>query len=319
MDLLLLLTYAAICIFIFKIFKIPLNKWTVPTAALGGVVLVGSLVFVMNYNHPYSEIGRQYFISTPIIPAVSGLVTEVPVKPNTQLKMGDILFQIDPKPYENRVASLKAQLVMAESDLVRSNELFLKKAIPERDLELSKAKVDQLKADLATTEYELQKTTVRAPTDGMVTQLFLRPGMMASNLPLRPLMVFINKENRNFVGWFRQNSLMRLKEGDLAEVTFDGIPGKIFSGRVKYVFEVLSEGQLVASGDLNNSGQNTSGSRIPVIIEITDPEYDKFEIILPGGALGQAAIYSKHVHHVAVMRKILLRMAAWMNYVFPIH
>ncbi len=319
MDLLLLLTYTAICVAIFKIFKIPLNKWTVPTAALGGVVLVSSLVFLMNYNHPYSEIGRQYFVSTPIIPAVSGLVTEVPVKANTPLKAGEVLFQIDPKPYENRVASLKAQLVMADNDLVRANELIIKRAISARDVELAKAKVDQLKADLATSQYELEKTTVRAPTDGMVTQLMLRPGMMASNLPLRPLMVFINRENKQFVGWFRQNSLMRLSEGDLAEVTFDGIPGKIFSGKVKFVFEVLAEGQLIASGDLNNSGQNTTASRIPVLIDIIDPDYNQYENILPGGAFGQAAIYSKYVHHVAVMRKILLRMAAWMNYVFPIH
>ena len=39
MDLLLILTYTAICVGIFKIFKIPLNKWTVPTAVLGGVFI----------------------------------------------------------------------------------------------------------------------------------------------------------------------------------------------------------------------------------------------------------------------------------------
>lgn len=50
METLLLLTYTAICIAIFKIFKVPLNKWTVPTAtaASGGAILVGTLVLVMN-------------------------------------------------------------------------------------------------------------------------------------------------------------------------------------------------------------------------------------------------------------------------------
>lgn len=52
MDLLLIITYAAICIAIFKIFRLPLNKWTVPTAVLGGVVLIGGLILTMNYNHP---------------------------------------------------------------------------------------------------------------------------------------------------------------------------------------------------------------------------------------------------------------------------
>jgi multidrug resistance efflux pump len=72
MDLLLILTYTAICIAIFKIFKIPLNKWTVPTAVLGGIVLVGGLVFLMNYNHPHSRTAFRAFVTTPIIPNVKG-------------------------------------------------------------------------------------------------------------------------------------------------------------------------------------------------------------------------------------------------------
>ena len=74
MDLLLILTYGALCIAIFKIFKIPLNKWTVPTAVLGGVLLIGTLIFTMNYNHPFSEISRTYFVTTPIVPNVKGEV-----------------------------------------------------------------------------------------------------------------------------------------------------------------------------------------------------------------------------------------------------
>ena len=37
MELLLILTYSAICVAVFKIFRIPVNKWTLPTAALGGI------------------------------------------------------------------------------------------------------------------------------------------------------------------------------------------------------------------------------------------------------------------------------------------
>ncbi len=42
METLLLLTYAALCVVIFKVFKIPLNKWTVPTAVLGGIIFIYS-------------------------------------------------------------------------------------------------------------------------------------------------------------------------------------------------------------------------------------------------------------------------------------
>ena len=52
---------------------------------------------------------------------------------------------------------------------------------------------------------------------------------------------------------------------------------------------------------------------------ITDPEFVAFEEQVPGGAYAQAAIYSEHAHHLAVLRKILLRMSSWMNYVFPLH
>ncbi|MDW2718314.1 hypothetical protein RYZ49_21180, partial [Klebsiella pasteurii] len=55
MDLLIILTYVAIAWSIFKIFKIPVNKWTVPTAALGGVFIVSALILLMNYNHPGND------------------------------------------------------------------------------------------------------------------------------------------------------------------------------------------------------------------------------------------------------------------------
>ena len=52
MDLLIILSYVAFAYGCFKIFKIPVNKWTVPTAALGGVFIVAGLILTMNYNHP---------------------------------------------------------------------------------------------------------------------------------------------------------------------------------------------------------------------------------------------------------------------------
>src|SRR5690349_11288632 len=124
MDLLLILTYAALCVAIFKIFRIPLNKWTVPTAVLGGIVIIGALIFTMNYNHPYSEVARSYFVSVPVIPVVSGQVIDVPVKTNQPLEKGDVLFRIDPTPFEYRMKSLKAQLIAAQADRARITELI---------------------------------------------------------------------------------------------------------------------------------------------------------------------------------------------------
>ncbi|MCY1266397.1 Inner membrane protein YiaV [compost metagenome] len=319
MDLLLILTYTAICVAVFKIFKIPLNKWSVPTAALGGVVLIGALIFLMNYNHPYSEVARTYFTSVPIVPEVSGQVIEVPVKANQPLNKGDVLFRIDPTPFENRVKSIQAQLISARADQSRARELAARNVGNRRDVDLTTARVDDLQAQLNIARFDLDNTVVRAPGKGFVTHVALRPGVRAVKLPLRPSMVFIPDEGHYFVAWMRQNSQLRLTPGDEAEVAFDGIPGQVFKGQVKQVISVIGEGQVQPSGNLLSFTGSPPPGRVPVIVEITDPDYARYAALMPGGAYGQAALYSEHFHHVAVMRKILLRMAAWMNYIFPFH
>ena len=319
MELILILTYTAICVAIFKIFRIPLNKWSVPTAALGGVVMISAIFIVMNYNHPYSEISRDYFITTPIVPAVSGTVVEVPVTPLTALKQGDILFRLDPEPFENRVSSLTALIVLARADADRATELLRSRNISQRDADAAYTRLENLNGQLLTAQFELDESVVRAPTDGYVAQMVLRPGMRAMAAPLRPVMVFVHKESKYFVGWFRQNSLLRLTVGSDAEVAFDGIPGRVFSGKVAGVLPALKEGQLQASGNLINPMAAPFPGRIMVKIDITDPEFEAFDAIVPGGAYAQAAIYSEHAHHVAILRKILLRMLSWLNYLFPFH
>jgi multidrug resistance efflux pump len=319
MDLLLVLTYAAICTAIFKVFRIPLNKWTVPTAVLGGILIVGAMIFTMNYNHPYSEVARTYFVSVPVIPVVSGQVIDVPVKGNEPLEKGDVLFRIDPAPFEYKIQSIKAQLLSAKADRARITELIKRNFATQREMDIVVARSDDLQAQLENAQYELDNTTVRAPSKGFVTHVSLRPGMMATKLPLRPSMVFIPDEGHYFAAWMRQNSLLRLSVGDEAEVAFDGIPGRVFEGRVKTVVNVIAEGQVQPSGTLIGFTGSQPAGRVPVIIEITDPDYAQYSSQMPGGAYGQAALYSQHFEHIAMMRKILLRMAAWMNYIFPFH
>ena len=319
MDLLLILTYTAICVAVFKVFRIPLNKWTVPTAVLGGILIIGALIFTMNYNHPYSEVARSYFVSVPVIPVISGQVIDVPVQGNQLIQKGDVLFRIDPAPFKNRVKSIKAQLVAANGDRYRIVELIKRNFGTQRELEAAIARADDLQAQLDSAQYELDNTIVRAPSRGFVTHVSLRPGMMASKLPLRPSMIFIPDEGQYFAAWMRQNSLLRLNVGDAAEIAFDGIPGRVFEGQITSVISVIGEGQIQPSGTLISYTGSPPAGRVPVVIEITDPDYEKYRGQLPGGAYGQAAIYSKHFEHIAMMRKILLRMAAWMNYIFPFH
>jgi multidrug resistance efflux pump len=117
MEILLCLLYVALCVAIFKIFRIPVNQWTLMTAVLVGVFGIALLLLTMNYNHPYTKNGRIYFTVTPILPGVRGRVVEVPVAPNQPLKEGDVLFRVDPKPFQYVVDQRKAALAEAEQNV----------------------------------------------------------------------------------------------------------------------------------------------------------------------------------------------------------
>ena len=100
MELLLILIYVSICYVTFKVFRIPVNQWSLATAALGGIIGIALLLLIMNYNHPFTTNARIYFAVTPVFPSVRGRVIEVPVQANVPLKEGDVLFRVDPKPYQ---------------------------------------------------------------------------------------------------------------------------------------------------------------------------------------------------------------------------
>ncbi|WP_367990348.1 HlyD family secretion protein [Vibrio sp. NTOU-M3] len=376
MDLLLVLTYAAICIAIFKIFNIPLNKWTVPTAVLGGVVLVGTLILLMNYNHPFTQVGNQVFSTTPVVSGVRGRVIEVPVQPNQPLKQGDVLFKIDPIPFEAEVAKLRAKVKEASQGAlglesnVKEAEAATIKAIADRDkakreydryqrgydkgafteqqldtrrqaykaaqasLEVAQSKqeqaqialdsevggentaVAQLLAELRKAEFNLEQTIVRAPTDGYVTQLALRPGVMAVPLPLAPVMTFVHTEEKLYTAAFRQNSLQRLSPGFDAEFMFRALPGKVFKGEVIEVLPAIGESQFQARGSLLGTEALRTSGRVFVTLKIND---DLSEYRLPMGTAVEVAVYSDSFTHVSVMRKVLIRMKSWQNYLYLDH
>jgi multidrug resistance efflux pump len=152
MEILLTLTYGAICYAIFKLFRIPVNQWTLATAALGGIFGLSLLFITMAYNQPFSTNARIYFAVTPILPAVRGLVTEVPVEDNTNrhLEAGDVLFKIDPKPYQYALDEKRAQLATAEAGVAQ-----LKASVDQAAAATEKAKT-QLR--LAQNNYDRQST-----------------------------------------------------------------------------------------------------------------------------------------------------------------
>src|SRR5262249_45784198 len=132
MEILHNLTYIAICYVIFKLFGIPVNQWSLATAALGGVIGIALLLIIMSYNHPFTTTARIYFSVTPVLPGVRGRVVDVPVTTNAPLKEGDVLFRLDPEPYQYVVDQKKALLAEAEQS-VKQLKASLDQATAEAD------------------------------------------------------------------------------------------------------------------------------------------------------------------------------------------
>ena len=375
METILTLTYVAICIAVFKIFRIPVNQWTLATAVLGGIFGLALLFITMAYNHPFSTNARIYFAVTPILPAVKGRVIEVPVVANMPLKEGDVLFRIDPKPYqyildqkaaqlaaaEQNVKELKAsldqataaaersksELQLAQENYDRQNELFSKRVIAQatldtytRNLDAAKqsytgaqaaedrarlayssqiggvnTQVAQLQAEVDDAQYDLDQTVVRAPADGFVTQVALRPGVYTVPLPLKPAMTFVNTDPKDKAlgAAFQQNALQRVNAGDEAEIAFLSVPGRVFKGKVRILLDAIAAGQMQATGTLQDFGAPTGESRGMALIDIVD-DISGYQI--PVGSAAEVAIYTDHIKDLSLLRKILLRMKSWENYIF---
>lgn len=169
---------------------------------------------------------------------------------------------------------------------------------------------------MAEAKYNLDQTTVRAPSDGYITQVLIRPGTYAASLPLRPVMVFIPEQKRLIVAQFRQNSLLRLEKGDDAEAVFNALPGQVFHGKLVSILPVVPGGSYQAQGALQSLTVTPGSDGVLATIEL-DPnaEIDA----LPDGIYAQVAVYSDHFTHVSVMRKVLLRMTSWMHYLYLDH
>jgi multidrug resistance efflux pump len=131
--------------------------------------------------------------------------------------------------------------------------------------------------------------------------------------PFKPAMVFVNLEDRALAAGFQQNALQRVRPGDEAEVAFDSVPGRIFKAKVRQVLDAIATGQVQAGGILQDMGERAPGGRAVALIDI---EEDTSAYNLPGGSAAQVAVYTPHWHHFAIIRRILLRMRSWQNFVF---
>ena len=119
MELILLGIYAFFVWLIFIKFK--LLPWTTPWkvgVVIFPVVVGAATILLLNIFAPTTTDVRVVKYVVPIVSQVKGRVIEVPVENNRAVKKGDVLFRIDPTPYEAEVRALEAQLVSDEAKVV---------------------------------------------------------------------------------------------------------------------------------------------------------------------------------------------------------
>jgi multidrug resistance efflux pump len=370
-----------------KLKWLPWNTGTQVTVVIIPIVGMAALILLLNVFAPSSSDLRVIKYSVPIVTQVRGRVLEVPIEEGNRLvKKGDVLFKIDPTPYELEVKTLEAQLVgtqgsqrelqeqavgaqakieesrnrarevAARLDLTRKRvaqykELVSTGAGSRFDLERAEtdaieqqgqldaaraaeaqaraslrqieqklgatvkgefSQVAQMRAQLETARWNLEQTTTHSPCDCYVVNLQLRPGAFVAAIPFNAVMTLIEADGQ-VVAYYNQNELHQVAPGNEVEFALKTLPGKVIKGKVDSVIWAQGQGQLQPSGFLPAPVlvQNLPPGKFAVKFDIA--ARDK-ELFLAAGAAGDAAIYTDHLHAVHIIRKVILRVGSYLNY-----
>jgi multidrug resistance efflux pump len=173
------------------------------------------------------------------------------------------------------------------------------------------AQVAQIRAQLENARWDLEQTVTLSPCDCFVINLQLRPGAFVAGMPFNAVMTLVEADGQ-VVALFNQNELHRVAPGNEAEFTLNTIPGRIIKGKVDSVIWAQGQGQLPQSGTLPMIGVLTQPpGRFAVKFDIVDRDKDLF---MAAGAAGHAAIYTEHLEAIHILRKVILRIGAYTNY-----
>lgn len=372
MEVLLLAIYSFFVWLIFiKLKWLPWTTATQVTVVIIPIVGLAALILLLNINAPSSHDVRVIKYVVQVIPQVRGRVIEVPAEGNRPMKKGDVLFRLDPTPYELEVKALEAQLAESEGsanelreqlNVARGNTAALRSQIDltrkrvQQYEELSKtgagnrfdlekaqadlanlegqvasaianearaqaqlaavvdgdlASVATIRANLAKARWELEQTVMYAPADGTAINVQLRPGSFVVGMPFAPAMSFVEDEFQ-IIALYAQNELWRVQPGNEAEIALSTYPGDIIKATVNSVVWAQGQGQIAMSGNLPDTGAAPiPPGRFAVKLDIAERDRERF---LAAGAMGSAAIYTEHLEAIQIIRKVILRIGSYTNY-----
>lgn len=257
------------------------------------IILWGTLLFItfvmgfliVSYftRHPSTDDAYVQANTINVAAQVTGPVASVAVKDHQLVKEGQLLFTIDPLPFQIAVnkasAALAAQqaiYLLAQQNANRNFKLVIAGQESKATGDQIQSQLDTAKAQLAADQAQLDQakldfahTRVTAPHAGVVTQFSLRPG---NNVIANSTLFMIVEQNNFWVDAnFKETQVARIKPGQRVKVILDMFPKHTFIG---YVDAVSS-----ASGSLFSllPPENASGNwvkvtqRFPVKILIPNP------------------------------------------------
>ncbi len=235
---------------------------------------------------------------------VNGFVTKVNAEENQKVKAGEVLAVLDAKDYDarssaatNEMEGLAAREKDAQTNAKRVKELFAAGAVTRQQLDSATAsatelrnRLEALKSQVELSQYAVNDTQVRAPSDGVIARRSAEVGMLAS--PGVPLFGFVSSESRWVVANFKETDLRRIKLGAEAEVSVDAIGGKKYRGTVESLSPATGSTFSLIPQD-NATGNFTKVvQRVPVRIRlegITPEDID----LLKNGLSADVKVHAK--------------------------
>ncbi|MGY4310869.1 HlyD family secretion protein [Bradyrhizobium sp. JR3.5] len=147
----------------------------------------------------------------------------------------------------------------------------------------------QTRAQLDDAKWELEQTTVKAPSDGYASVVALAVGARA--LQARAAMSFIIESDVSIVGVFSQNGFRTIRPGARVKLVFDNDPGRIYEARITEIPEGVGQGQIVVSGTLARVGSIGGTSAYPAVISLPA---NADRSVLRLGASGTATVFAEN-------------------------
>jgi multidrug resistance efflux pump len=252
------------------------------------------------------------------------------VEQNTELAAAGAGNRFDLESAQTNVNELTAQMAAARAaeqevreklsgrvggDLATVAEAKAQISTAQAQVQVAQAQVEATRAQLNNARWNLDQTTTFAPADGTMVNVMLRPGFMVTGIAFNEVMTFVDNEYQVFA-LFNQNELHQIAPGNEAEITLDTYPGRIVKAHVDSIIWAQGQGQVDASGDLPRTTFVAPPGRFPVKLLVGEKDDALF---LAAGARGAAAIYTEHLTLIHLIRKVLLRTAAYFDYIIIKH